>query len=133
MRRLLITAALAVLPAAVVATTAHAQRMDCYGVEGGRQVCTTARAELFDDISRRVEPRAAAQAQAPAVADTPAPFVTPEQRRLVQAVARAVLAGRCDKARERAIAAGDLDLASAAVVQCEARLAERARPAGPKS
>lgn len=105
----------------LVATPAAAQRLECMGIEGGRQVCTTSRADLFDDLARRAEPRAAAMAP-----QTPAPFVTPEQRRLVERVARAVLAGRCDKARRRAIAAGDLDLAAAATVQCEARLAANA-------
>ena len=119
MQRLL-TALLLLL---LAATPAAAQRLECMGIEGGRQVCTTSRADLFDDLARRAEPRAAAAAP-----QIPAPFVTPEQRRLVERVAKAVLAGRCDKARQRAIAAGDLDLAAAATVQCEARLAASATP-----
>ena len=117
MRRLLVAALL------LAATPAAAQRLECMGIEGGRQVCTPSRADLFDNLARQAEPRAAAQGSQSA--GPPAPFVTPQQRRLVQAVARAVMAGHCDKARERAIAAGDLDLAGAAVVQCQARLAQQ--------
>lgn len=119
MSRALAATALALL----AGLPAAAQTLDCRGIEGGRQVCTTSYQVLADKLREQAAERAQPQPAGP-----PAPFVTPQQRKLVEAVARNVVAGRCDKARGLAIDAGDLDLALEAARRCEELAAARTKP-----
>ena len=111
------------LALALVAGPAAAQTMDCRGMEGGRMVCTTS----WTALANQLNDRAAERAEVQAPSGPPAPFVTPQQRKLVTAVAKAVVAGRCEKARALAIDGGDIDLATEAMVRCEALKSEKAK------
>ena len=74
------------------APVARAQTMECYGVQGGRPVCTPSREALFDAIDRQARANRAASAR---------------ERQLVRAVAQAVHDGHCEEALALALKADD--------------------------
>ena len=103
---------------------ASAQLQDCVG-RPGRVYCTDSLNAVVDRMQAQIRDRkpagpaeVAQSADGPEVLARPQPILTPEQQRLVDAVAKAVRAGRCDKAESIAVKAGDLALAEQAVRLC---------------
>ena len=115
--------AMAVVAAAALAgPPARAQEQVCRGVEGGRPVCADAPEAVVRRVDRELKMRGpasvAAQPGDAEVAARAQPYITKKQQKLVEAVARAMLAGRCDKAETLALRAGDHALAEEAVRRC---------------
>jgi hypothetical protein len=113
---LILLAPLAVLALALPAA-APAQTRNCFTGMNGRITCVDSYEHAVERIERRTRDLPAAQ-PTPPPDDTPTPYITPAERRLVAAVLRQVLRGRCDKAEAIALKAGDKELAQAAVLRC---------------
>ena len=71
---------------------AQSSGMDCYGMQGGRAVCTSSRDVLLDRLDRQARANRSLNAR---------------DRKLVKAVAQAVHDGRCEEALALALKAED--------------------------
>jgi hypothetical protein len=108
--------------AAALAGPAAAQEKACRAVEGGRLMCV----DGLEAVIRRTDHEIATRPAQPTlrqegddkVAAAAQPYMTRKQLKLVEDVAKAMRAGRCDRAETLALKAGDHELAQEAARRC---------------